>query len=665
MSEIPLSPRQGKQFKKRVYYILSFFIFTMLVLIFRIGFLQIVHYDSYNMAAMGNSEQPYPIFARRGEVFDRNGMPMIRNRGDNCITLTLGFIKRDKRKEVIAKLAALLDMPVEKINERIKKKLQRDRNINTPVIVKSGVDLRTILRIRENFSDYPGVNDTVMSRRIYSNGEDIAHVVGYIRSISERDYNDRKATGRYRPISDIGKMGIERIYDIELRGYEGRIVKLVDAYSRPLEEIDAKYKAPVPGKTLILNMDMQLQALAYTALGKRRGAVIVTKPATGEVLAIVSSPSFDSNMFFGNPNLRNDYAELARHPDKPLFNRALGGFYPPGSTFKIVTAAAALNENKLKISQVYNCTGRYELGDRFFRCWSTHGTLNMTDAIRQSCTYYFYRVGEYIGYELIYKYAKLFNFGQLSGIDLTSERVGTIPNNRWKINRFGEKWYEGDTLNMAVGQGYLMVTPIQVHHLISTIANDGVLMKPVVLKRVINTETNVVENVVQPTVLRKRFLREDVIEYLQNTMKLVSRTGTAAWLATIAPDVRIAGKTGTAQNPFGAPHAWFMSYGGADGPAAERVAITVLVENQEAGGGGASVPIAGILYNYIYQKKTFEQCLQDIRTVLNIRVARTETTETSAATTRANVEQRRVQDLYREQRTRTQRTMEDDENIED
>ena len=244
MSDIPLSPRQGKQFKKRVYYLLSFFIFAMLVLIFRIGFLQIVHYDSYNMAAMGNSEQPYPIFARRGEVFDRNGMPMIRNRGYNCITLTLGFIKRDKRKEVIEKLSQLLDIPVEKINARIKKKLQRDRNINTPVIVKSGVDLKTILKIRENFSDYPGVNDTVMSRRIYSNGEDIAHVVGYIRSISEHDYNERKLSGRYRPISDIGKMGIERIYDIELRGYEGRIVKLVDAYSRPLQEIEAKYKAP-------------------------------------------------------------------------------------------------------------------------------------------------------------------------------------------------------------------------------------------------------------------------------------------------------------------------------------------------------------------------------------------------------------------------------------
>jgi penicillin-binding protein 2 len=667
MGDIPLSPRHGKEFKKRVYYLLTFFIFALLVLLFRIGFLQIVQHDRYSLTAQGNSEQSYPIFPRRGEVYDRNGMHLIKNRGYNCVTLTLGFIKRNKREIVKKRLSKLLGMSVKKINRRIVKKQKRDRNINTPVIIKSGVPKSIIIKIKENYSKYPGVDISVMSRRIYTSGEELAHVLGFIRSISERDYQNRKHTGRYRPISDIGKMGIERIYDLQLRGREGRIVKLVDAYSKPLSNIDSKYKAPIPGKTLLLTIDKNLQTLAYTALGKRRGAVIITKPATGEVLAIVSSPSFDSNMFFGNPNLRKEYAELKRHPDKPLFNRALAGFYPPGSTFKLVTAAAGLNEGRISPNTVFNCTGRYELGDRIFRCWDTHGRIDLTEAIRKSCTYYFYRVGEKIGYETIYKYAKLFNFAQPSNIDLTGERVGIIPNNRWKIRRFGEKWYEGDTLNMAVGQGYIMVTPLQVHDMVSTIANDGILMKPNILKKIINTKNSTVEKVVYPKVLKKRFLKKEVIKYLQGAMRLVAKNGTAAWVATIAPNVKVAGKTGTAQNPFGAPHAWFTSYGGWDKDKSQRVAITVMVENQEAGGGGAAAPIAAILYNYVYQEKSFEECIRDIKNILKIKVRTSESTETSAATRRSAVERRRVRELYREQRRRAQSSSElvEDENIED
>ncbi len=667
MGDIPLSPRHGKQFKKRVYYLLTFFIFAMLILLFRIGFLQIVRYDRYTLTARGNSEQPYPIFPRRGEVFDRNGMHLIKNRGYNCVTLTLGFINKKKRLEVKKRLAKLLNISLAKINRRIQKKQMRDRNINTPVIIKSGIPKSTIIKIKENFSKYPGVDITVMSRRIYTNGEELAHVLGFTRAISERDYNRNKHTGRYRPISDIGKMGIERIYDLELRGKEGRIVKLVDAHSKPISTIESKYRRPEPGKTLILNIDRNLQTLAYIALGKRRGSIVVTKPSTGEVLAIVSSPSFDSNMFFGNPNLREEYTELKRHPDKPLFNRALAGFYPPGSTFKLVTAAAGLNEGRINPNTVYTCTGKYELGDRIFRCYKAHGRLNLTQAISQSCTYFFYRIGEKIGYETIYKYAKLFNFSSPANIDLTGERVGIIPNNRWKIRRFGEKWYEGDTLNMAVGQGYIMVTPLQVHNMVSTLANDGVLMKPWVLKKIINTKSSTVEKVVYPKVLKKRFLKKDVIKYLQGTMRLVAKTGTAAWVASIAPKVKVAGKTGTAQNPFGAPHAWFTSYGGWDKPANERVAITVMVENQEAGGAGAAAPIAAILYNYIYQKKSFDQCIRDIKNILKIKVRSLETTETSATTRRTTVERQRIRELYREQRRRAQQSSEvvEDENIED
>lgn len=666
MSDISLRPSHKKQFRKRVFSLLTFFIFAMLLLLLRIGFLQIVHHDSYITASQGNSEQADIIFPRRGEVFDRNGMIIIKNSEDNCITLTLGFLKKKQEKVVIKRLAKILNMSVRDILRKKAKKLRRDRNRNSPIKIKTGVLLKTIIKIRENVSQFPGVRDITMSRRIYNAGEAISHVVGYIRSISERDYLKLKHTNRYKPISDIGKMGIERIYDLSLRGHEGRIVKLVDAYSRPIQEIESKYRAPIPGKSLILNIDINLQDLAYTALGGRRGAVIVTKPHTGEVLALVSSPSFNSNIFYGNPNLRKEYNKLRMHPDKPLFNRALAGFYPPGSTFKLVAAAAALNENRATPDTTYHCTGRYELGDRIFRCWDTHGRTSLREAIRQSCTYYFYRLGERIGYELIYKYARLFNYGKLSEIDLTGERAGILPNNRWKITRFGEKWYEGDTLNMAVGQGYTMVTPMQVHSMVSIIANDGVLMKPQVLKKIINTKTKEVEKIIYPQVLKRRFLKKEVLQFLHKSMRQVVKRGTAVWVSSIAPGIAIGGKTGTAQNPFGAPHAWFTSFGGVNRPPSERIAITVLVENQEAGGGGAAAPIAGILYNYAYQKKSKEQCLRDIKNILKVRVRRTaETTETSAASRRGSVERRRVRELYREQRRSTNRIETEDENIED
>jgi penicillin-binding protein 2 len=376
-------------------------------------------------------------------------------------------------------------------------------------------------------------------------------------------------------------------------------------------------------------------------------------------------------MFFGNPNLREEYTKLKNHPDKPLFNRALAGFYPPGSTFKIVTAAAALNEGRISADTYFTCTGKYELGDRIFRCFGVHGRLKLADAIKKSCTYYFYRVGELVGYELIYKYARLFNFGKTTGIDLTGERGGNVPNNRWKVNRFGEKWYEGDTLNMAIGQGYLMVTPLQVHNVISAIANDGVLMQPHVLKKIKNPRTNTVEKVIYPKVLKTRFLKPEVIEFLQKAMREASRAGTSAWVATIAPKVQIAGKTGTAQNPFGAPHSWFTSFGGFELPLDQRVAITVLVENNEAGGGAVAAPIAAILYNYVYQMKSKDACLKDLKNILNVNIRRsTETTETSPAAPHSHyntLEQRRVREYHRDLQRNTQRQQGegDDENIED
>jgi len=403
--------------------------FGMLILILRVGFLQIVLSSSYKTASLGNSEQSYPQFPRRGEVLDRYGNELIKNEGDKCITLTLGFIKNDQREIVIKRLASLLNMKVEEIMQKIEKKLKRDKNINTPVVIKSSVDIKIIIKIRENNALYPGVNDVVMSKRHYLWEENIAHILGYIGSISEAEYKRLKNNNQYRPISEIGKMGIENKYDLELRGEEGKIVKLVDAYLTPRYEIKDKYRPPVPGKKLMLTIDSKLQKLAYAALGKRRGAIIVSKPYSGEVLALVSSPSFNPNTFYAtnvpvdaNSNRRNyilsqntnpagsitpadrneqnimkPYSVLKEHPDKPLFNRVLAGFYPPGSTFKIIVVAAALNEGRIKPDTTFNCTGAYELGDRFFKCTKVHGKQNLADAVRNSCNYYFYRLGEHIG----------------------------------------------------------------------------------------------------------------------------------------------------------------------------------------------------------------------------------------------------------------------------
>lgn len=565
----------------------------------RLYMLQIAEWVQYRIRSEKNTMQPVIIQANRGLIRDRNGIILVDNRPSYSISVIpprfLANIEEGKCNGLLERLGQIVDLPCETIT----KKLQSpNRYFYDPINLKLNVDFEAISIIEENRYDFPGVEIQIEPRRgypIFDKPSAVStefvhtqfkashplilapHTLGYIGLINASQYSRLKAEG-YRYDDRIGKRGIERIFEERMRGHKGVKYIEVNARGQEVGSFPEKTDPPIPGEDLSLTLDWRVQHAAEHAFAdSMRGSLIAMNPQSGEIIALVSKPGFHPQ------SIRSPKAwqRLQTDPSKPLLNRSLKGEYPPASVFKMVTSIAALDLGIIKADEyrLRPCTGGMVFGNRQFRCHNKQGCgyTNMRQALVKSCDVFFYQLGLKVGIDNWHRYAAMFGFGELTNIDIASggngEARGLLPNRAYYKQRQGF-WAGGNMLNLTIGQGELLATPLQVVRYTSTLAT-GQLPTPQVIKGTQRGTTSIP-------------LSKEVIQTVRSMMvDVVNSPGGTGHRARL-PNIVVAGKTGTAQNPHGEDHAWFIAYAPAENP---RIAIAVIVEN---GGSGSRVaaPIA-------------------------------------------------------------------------
>lgn len=568
--------------KGRIYVIYILILSLSVILTIKLYQIQIIEGPRYRELAEGNRIRILPVSAPRGEILDRKGRVLARNRPSFAIYV-IPF--EGNREESLRILSKLVEIPY----TDIKKKLDKAPNSLQPVNIVPDASIEVVSKVKELEGKLPGILVVTDVIRDYPNKNTASHILGYIGEVSNEEMKLFQPSG-IRMGDIVGKSGIEREYQVALMGVKGGEQVEVDAMGRPIKVLGTV--PPIPGSTLITTIDLDLQKVVEESLKRRRlpGAVVVMNPKNGDILAMASNPDYDPNSFARGISTK-EWVELLT-PERPLLNRAISAVYPPGSTFKIAVALAALAEGIVSEDSVFYCPGSMVIGNRKFGCWTTHGRIDFLNAIAKSCDVTFYTLGLKLGAEKIAKYARLLGLGDVTGIDIPGEVRGLIPEPSWKK----EPWYIGDTANMSIGQGYVQVTPIQMALLVSTIANGGKVYKPRIVSKIISqdgTETSL--PVVQVRDL-SRFKKE--IDIIKRGMEMVVDVGTGS-LARVE-GISVAGKTGTAENfptkynPLGKDHAWFISYAPKDNP---QIALSVVVE-QGGHGGSTAAPIAAEIISY-------------------------------------------------------------------
>jgi len=552
----------------------------------RLGWLQLARGGFYRDLSRENYVQGVPIRAPRGVIKDRNGEVLADSRASLAITLTRA---RNRDDEAMADvLCDLLALDRAFVLDRLKE--ARSRFYGSIVLVEDA-DFERVSRVEERRYELPGVKVEVTAARRYPCGEFATHALGYVGQISEVELEEMEPLG-YSAGDVVGKTGAERRYELQVRGEDGGEYWVCDASGRELYPwsggalVEAR-----PGNTVVLSIDAPAQRAAEEALTKHgKGAVIAMDPTTGEVLVLASRPAPDPNVLSHSLSSAA-WNALLKSSEHPLLNRALQAAYPPGSTFKLVTAATGLQTGAITpASPRVACGGAFRYGRRTFKCWRPegHGTSDLLKAITESCDVYFYTLGVKLGVATLMSWAERCGFGARTGIDIAGEARGNVPTPAWYDERYGKRrWSKGVVVNLAIGQGELLVTPVQLASLVCGIVNGGRVPAPHVLRRVESPSGRVIGTA------RTRIASE--LPYSRSTLKLIKDAmvnvvegphGTG-WQSKL-PGVRAGGKTGTAQNPHGEDHAWFVSFAPAEAP---TIVVAVLVEN--AGGGGAiAAPIA-------------------------------------------------------------------------
>ncbi|NTU69116.1 MAG: penicillin-binding protein 2 [Chlorobiaceae bacterium] len=552
----------------------------------RLAWLQLVEQEA--IGSKSGSIRRIWVQAPRGNLIDRNGDLILENRP----LYTVKVIPSEIRDQGIGILAWLLGIPGPDLKAQIEK--ARDYNPFSASTVYHNLDEVSVARIQENLWQLPGVTIEVENKRKYSDLFFGTHLLGYLRGVTTRQL-DTLAERGYSPDDKIGSTGLERFYEERLRGEKGARFELVN----PLGELMGAYEGGrhdlsyVKGDDLYLSIDAGLQSLAEKLLRKtgKSGAVVAVDPATGGILAMCSVPDFDLDILNGTTR-KGEWADIALSPRKPLFNRAIQAAYPPGSTYKLLLSIAALEEGVITPEQTVNCPGYFEFGGRKFKCHGgAHGSINMSRAITQSCNVYFYKLILQVGIDKWHDYGEMFGFGNREGIDLPGEKRGLLPSTEYYDKRLGKgRWTKGYLVSLGIGQGELNVTPLQLANFAATIANNGTWHQP----HLVNGYRDARSRAYVPLKYDQRQLpvSRRTFDVVKQGMEGVVLQGTGT-LAKV-PGVTVAGKTGTAQNPHGQDHAWFVCFAPVEQP---KIAITVLVEN--AGfGGSVSAPIARELINY-------------------------------------------------------------------
>ncbi|MCL2179924.1 MAG: penicillin-binding protein 2 [Treponema sp.] len=589
-----------------------FIVFIFLTYAVRLFSMQILSGDVYLTRAMDISRRTYTIPAQRGEIYDRNyDQPLAINRDSYAVSITPAEVPRGRMEEVAASISAIMGIPVSDIMSRLPSQYLQ---LYQPVEIASNVPFRTIASLAERKNTLPGVSWNIKPLRNYVNVGSLSHIVGYVGDITRDELTTLYNLG-YQLGDVIGKSGIEKQYDELLKGRPGWETRTVDSRGRRISGRENIMRvSPEMGRNLILSIDANLQRLVERALGTQIGAAIVMKPSTGEILAMVSYPWYDPNIFTGGQS--GEYRALTEDPNKPLFNRAIQSNYPPASTFKIIMTTANLCESVFSPDQHILCPGVIRYGNRDWNCHIRvpgHGRLNMRGALAQSCNIYYMTLGrDYLGVERIVSYAMEYGYGEISGIDLPGEIPGFIPTPQWKERQYHERWVLGDTMNMSIGQGFTLVTPLQMCNMVSMIVNNGTIYRPHVLKEVRDPVTNAIERVTMPEIIHESSISSAIFEEVRQDMRGVVSQGTAQYPLNIRA-VQIAGKSGTAEIGLADRwHSWFTAYAPFNSTDPdEQIVVTVIIEASNYQVWRASAASAIIFQGY-FANQNYEAAIRSL-----------------------------------------------------
>ena len=575
--------------KQRLNWLLIFIVICFITLVLSLWYLQMIKGEEFKERAVENRIRSLVEDAPRGRIYDRQGELLVTNRPAVVVSIIPAEV--DDLKKLSERLSKIIGISSEEISQIVKNYLE---NPFKPVKILDDVKTNKIVEIEERKDELKGVILEVKPRRNYLYHNFAAHSLGYVGEIDKEELQ-RFGNPKFQGGDIIGKAGLEKYYDDILRGEKGGREVEVDALGREIATL--LYQKPVPGKDLVLTIDRDLQLYGENLLFGKKGSIIVSDPNNGEILALVNRPSFSPNLFADGIS-HSDWERLSSDADYLLTNRSVHGVYSPGSIFKVVTAIAALEEGVTDRERKIYCSGSFKLADRVFTCWKEtgHGILRIVDAIAQSCNVHFYTLGNELGIEGFYKYMQKFGLGEKTGIDLPSEAIGIIPSAQWKKREIKEIWFPGDTINLSIGQGYLLLTPLQVHNLITVIATEGEVYKLHLVKKIISADGKTVKEI-KPEIYRKVNFSPDTFKIIKEGLRQTILKGTG-WRANIK-ELAVAGKTGTAQNPQGETHAWFIGFAPYEDP---EIGITVFLENGGEG-GEAAAPIARAMFEKYFNIK--------------------------------------------------------------
>ncbi len=596
------------EFRQRLRIIIILVVAALSILLIRLWYLQVIKGDELRQRSENNAVRFRKIQPLRGLIMDRNGDVIVDNRPsfDVLYMPTKGvdhdlLIQKMKNVYKTRSFEFSSDQPFPKT---LKSYL--------PVRLEKNVSMDKVALVETNALDLPGVYVDVTPVRLYLDGEIIAPIIGYTGEISKEELE--KAEEEYSPGDIIGKYGIEKVLDSYIRGEHGNELVEVNVYGKVIKNLGRI--DPVSGANVVMTVDARLQRTAWEAFEGRAGAAVAMDPRNGSILAMVSSPSFDPNLF-NSGIARDEWDKLQKNPLNPLSNRAISGQYPPGSTYKMIVAAAALEEGIITPETRIHCNGSFELGNRRYRCWKKegHGSVNLHQALVGSCDVYFYTVGKMLGVDKIAHYAKMFGLGDATGIELSHERRGLVPTRDWKLARMKEPWQLGETISISIGQGFNLTTPIQLVQAYSALANGGTLWRPRLVERIELSDRSVVKQYASE--------KKGKLKLSPQTMAILSKAlwgvvnepgGTGAQAKR--PNADVCGKTGTSQvialpqsdaarrmkkiAAIHRDHALFVCYAPMKNP---EIAIAVVVENAGGGGGAIAAPIARKILNAYFDAK--------------------------------------------------------------
>lgn len=609
MSDRPIKLERDEQHMFNIRALIAgvLILFALLGILGRLYQLQVIQFDKYAELSRQHYQKRIPIPPNRGQIYDRNGVLLADSHTQYVLEVVRDNIgdENGDGKSTLADIDGLLErlgklIPLEEKEVRAFKTQVR-RFKYQPIPIRENLTEEEIAAFAVNRPRFPGVNMEVRMERFYPLGRLASHVIGYVGRIDAHDL-ERVDKNEYIGTTHIGKSGVEASHEDRLHGRAGYHLIEVDAHGKQQSVVSEK--APVGGQDLFLGLDINLQRTAEKLLEGERGAIIAMDPSNGEVLALVSVPTFDPNLFI-NGISHKDYSDLRDNPDRPLFNRALQGTYPPGSTIKPMVGVAGLAEKVITPGSRVHDPGFFRLSGQkhVFRCWNKrgHGSVDLKYAIQQSCDTYFYDLAYRMGIDRFSNFMRKFGFGEKTGIDLPSEATGLMPSKKWKEDRYKRDWFPGDTVNIGIGQGYWLATPVQLAHAVTIMANHGVRLKPHILRGVRITR-NQQESVLKPEPFPPVEVDERFWRLAIQGMENVMRPGGTARAAGAGAAYRIAGKTGTAQ-VFGLAggkynagriakrlrdHALFIGFAPVDNP---KIAVSVIVENSSGSGGHTAAPI--------------------------------------------------------------------------